>query len=530
MCPFQAKKNRRGGRLVADAVDARRSRPPLHVELHAVQAELLVEHGAVAGHVGAARSRRGGHGGALAVRREYHVLEEAVYDALVAASAPGYLQPTTAGRTLDVSAGGEAGVDWANIGSPTTTVNLSGTTVKTATDVEAETTSIINDYLTDPTYGLAAIQTQTAAIEGDTQNIQSRIPAALGANGNIKADVRDFNGTAGTFASGIPAVNTTQVAGTSQTAFDMSGRIQTALPNAAPAASGGLFTRGTGAGQINQAVNGTIDVNVTYFGNVAGTFTGGKPDVILANAFHGGAAAQIQLATFTVATNAVAWASAWDAEVQSEVQDALEANNLDHLVKIAVDTDFATTVHLNSVVGYLADNGTAATYDRTTDSQEAIRDRGDAAWVTGGGGSLTAGEIADAVWDEATSGHQTAGTTGKAITDAQSAGDPWATALPASYTAGQAGYIVGNAIPEITDAITGDQGLEEPLENDFMGHAHAPGTGQPGAPPGWVRWMMALAPPRRTVLITGRLSSAADFNRDECRPSAKQADSSMSAR
>jgi hypothetical protein len=43
------------------------------------------------------------------------------------------LQPTVAGRTLDVSAGGEAGLDWANIGSPTTTVNLSGTTIGTVT-------------------------------------------------------------------------------------------------------------------------------------------------------------------------------------------------------------------------------------------------------------------------------------------------------------------------------------------------------------------------------------------------------------
>lgn len=41
------------------------------------------------------------------------------------------LRPTTAGRTLDVSAGGEAGVDWANVGSPTTAVNLSGTDIQT---------------------------------------------------------------------------------------------------------------------------------------------------------------------------------------------------------------------------------------------------------------------------------------------------------------------------------------------------------------------------------------------------------------
>lgn len=40
------------------------------------------------------------------------------------------LRPTVASRTLDVSAGGEAGIDWANVGSPTTTLNLSGTSTK----------------------------------------------------------------------------------------------------------------------------------------------------------------------------------------------------------------------------------------------------------------------------------------------------------------------------------------------------------------------------------------------------------------
>lgn len=69
------------------------------------------------------------------------------------------LTPTTIGRTLDVSAGGEAGVDWANVGSPTATINLSGTTVKTATDVET-----------------------------DTADIQSRLPAAL-VSGRMDASV-----------------------------------------------------------------------------------------------------------------------------------------------------------------------------------------------------------------------------------------------------------------------------------------------------------------------------------------------------
>ena len=39
------------------------------------------------------------------------------------------LRPTVAARTLDVSATGEAGIDWANIGSPTTANNLSATNI-----------------------------------------------------------------------------------------------------------------------------------------------------------------------------------------------------------------------------------------------------------------------------------------------------------------------------------------------------------------------------------------------------------------
>lgn len=53
------------------------------------------------------------------------------------------LKPTTASRTLDVSAGGEAGVDWANVGSPTTAVDLSGTTIKTVTTVNGLAAGVV---------------------------------------------------------------------------------------------------------------------------------------------------------------------------------------------------------------------------------------------------------------------------------------------------------------------------------------------------------------------------------------------------
>ena len=78
--------------------------------------------------------------GALPVFAEFQVVEEAVFNALFAASAPGYLQPATAGRTLDVSTGGEAGLDWANVGGKTTANALTGTTVSTSQVVASVTT------------------------------------------------------------------------------------------------------------------------------------------------------------------------------------------------------------------------------------------------------------------------------------------------------------------------------------------------------------------------------------------------------
>ena len=45
----------------------------------------------------------------------------------------------------------------------------------------------------------------------------------------------------------------------------------TALPNAAAEAAGGLYTRGSGAGQINQPANGQIDVNTVKVGGTVQT-------------------------------------------------------------------------------------------------------------------------------------------------------------------------------------------------------------------------------------------------------------------
>lgn len=71
------------------------------------------------------------------------------------------LRPTVAARTLDVSAGGEAGVDWANVGSPTTAVNLSGTNI----DTDQVVASVAGAVGSVGTGGIAAASFAAGAID-----------------------------------------------------------------------------------------------------------------------------------------------------------------------------------------------------------------------------------------------------------------------------------------------------------------------------------------------------------------------------
>lgn len=268
------------------------------------------------------------------------------------------LAPTVAGRDLDVTAGGCAGVDWANVEAPTTTVGLSGTTVKTATDVET-----------------------------DTADIQSRLPAAL-VSGRMDSNMQAA-------ANGVitAAVIAADAIGASELAADAVAEIQSGL-----ATSSALST-------LQSTVDGLNDLSA--------------------------------------------------AEVNTEVDTALADIHLDHLIAVA---DPGSIVANSSFLAKLVSKSATpafSSYNNTTDSLEALRDRGDAAWITAtsvtvsdktGFSLSTAGNqaVADQVWEELIADHSgTSGSTAEALAAAGGAGDPWITSLPGSYTSGQAGYILG---------------------------------------------------------------------------------------
>jgi hypothetical protein len=236
--------------------------------------------------------------------------------------------------------------------------------------------------------------------------------------------------------------------------------------------------------------------NVTQFGGSAGTFSGGRPEVntthwggtAVASAVVGANVAQIS-GDSVAADNAEAFFDGTGYAGTGNViptvttltnapSDSSGVTTLLSRVPSGIFTGITSLAQwLGLIAGKQTGNSTArteiratgagsGTFDETTDSQEAVRDRGDAAWTTATGFSthsaadvwasatrvLTAatnisGPIADQVWEEAIADHSgTAGSTAEALNAAGSAGDPWTTALPGAYTSGQAGKIIGDNI------------------------------------------------------------------------------------
>lgn len=72
---------------------------------------------------------------------------------------------------------------------------------------------------------------------------------------------------------------------------------------------------------------------------------------------------------------------------------------------------------------------------------------------------LSPTSLAAAVWSALAASYNEAGTMGAKMNSAASAGDPWGTALPGSYAAGEAGYIVGNVLTDLLDNSNVETGL-----------------------------------------------------------------------
>lgn len=129
---------------------------------------------------------------------------------------------------------------------------------------------------------------------------------------------------------------------------------------------------GSVTGNVGGNVVGTV---ASVVGNVGGNVTGSVGSVV-------GAVGSVTGNVGGNVTGTVGgFTSGAKAEIESECNDALLGQNLDHLLKSAVDTNLQTTVHDNSVLGYALAKANVSNYVRTTDSHEALGDA--AATLTG---------------------------------------------------------------------------------------------------------------------------------------------------
>jgi hypothetical protein len=144
--------------------------------------------------------------------------------------------------------------------------------------------------------------------------------------------------------------------------FDATRLGLSALPNAAAAASGGLPTVGTGTGQVNPS-------------------SGKVPATIAAGDIANGAITAASIATDAITAAKIASNAITAAKIAA---DAIGASQLAADAVTEIQSGLATSANVTTITGHLTDIK-GATFNGTTDSLEAIRDRGDSAWTTATG-------------------------------------------------------------------------------------------------------------------------------------------------
>lgn len=268
------------------------------------------------------------------------------------------LEPTTLGRTFDVTATGAGGIDWGNVENATTAVNLSATNI----DVDQVVASVSGAVGSVATGGITAASIADGAIDAATF-AAGAITAAAIATDAIDADALKA---------------------------DAITEIQSGLATAADLA--------TVDGNVDSILADTNELQTDWA-------NGGRLDLILdARASQTSVDdlptnAELATALGTADDATLAAIAALNDLSTADVDARLAAIGLDHLISAAVvGADIAD----NSIIAKLVSKSATADWDsyvNTTDSLEANRDRGDAAWITATGFST---HSAADVWSVAT--------------------------------------------------------------------------------------------------------------------------------
>ena len=404
----------------------------------------------------------------------------------------GAVKPTVAGRTLDISTTGEAGVDWANVGSPTTTQNLSATTISTSqavASVSGAVGSVTSPVALTSAYDAAklaapagAAMTLTSAYDAaKTAASQTSVNAVKTSTDNL-ATAMELDGAVYRFTT-----NALEQAPTSTGGGGGTDPWLTLIPGTYPAGSAGyilgnnLDTRVSTRMQSGEAVNLTPAYDKAKVCAVPGdamTLTSGERTSIgiavrdTNNATP--ASGSMGDAINRAASAGDPWGTILPGAYAPNSAGSLIGNNLDAKVSTRLPTSsyvVAPTANQNATATRDIDNTNPAANSLGA-MVKAAGTSGDpwSAAIPGAYGAGTAGKILGTFVDVAISSRLAAASYVAAPTAAQNAAavrdvsnaspaagslgadvkaggvDPWGVLLPGSYGAGTAGFFVGDRL------------------------------------------------------------------------------------
>lgn len=320
------------------------------------------------------------------------------------------VRSTTPNNTLDVSATGEAGLDWANVGGKTTANALTATTIAVTQKVDVDTIK------TNPVVNGGTITFPTGATLASTTNITAGTIATVTNLTNLPSIPANWLTAAGIAASALNGK------GDWGTATSLSGLITTV-----GVAGAGL----TALGDTRLAnLDATVSSRSTFNGDISALLTSSTFSNALPNNFaalvidSGGTISRVT--TVDSLTGTVTLATSQPNYAPAKAGDAMaltsgERTTLTAAVWAALTSGLTTA---GSIGKRLVDFVTTLVYAAPPAA------------------APTAAANAAAVLDVAASAHNTAGTIGAKINAGGAAGDPFATDISTGYTAPQAGAVL----------------------------------------------------------------------------------------
>lgn len=168
------------------------------------------------------------------------------------------LIPTTAARTLDVSATGEAGVDWANVGSPTTANALTATTIAVTQKVDVDTIK------TNPVVNGGTATFPTNATLASTTNITAGTIATVTNLTNLPTIPANWLTAAGTAADFDAELATAIWTDTTAGDFTVAASVGKSLMNGVSLGTGLTIAAVSGAvGSVTGLTASNLDAAIT---------------------------------------------------------------------------------------------------------------------------------------------------------------------------------------------------------------------------------------------------------------------------